>query len=693
MGPQRAAAQVLEPAAIGGADRHFSDVVSAAVLSHVARTTGVPPDEILRQAGDGRAVDHVTSGAGWSDHRQFRAILQRAAAALGGSAGLRGLGAALAIDEDAQPYIDALHELGTPADLYREVGDLAHLFMPATQMTVEQPGPTRCTVRLRLRPGLEPFAELCALLSGLLSLLPRLFGFDTAEVEHSVCTCHGAAACVFEVSWAEPAFSADLARLVRTRRRAERARVRELLDAVGTLAAGPGIDDSLDKLVDTMHRATRGLGVVLALAPQAETSRRVFWSGVDPAEAQSMAVALVGDADTVTEPVVPVTGAAGGHGFIALVAPVGVVTRNQLETVRAYAEIAAAALDSANGLTEARRRAGGAAQLLELSAALAEALSVEDAARRIAAAVPELLRCEQVVVVVRDPNLPIGRLASLQGFSVEATERLQRLVVTMFDHPPGAGTVRRVAGEEPVTALDRCLLEGGCTEWLVVPLAVDDDLVGMLVAGVTGEGTLPEPVPHQRDTIDGLAQQAALALRSAVLHEQTHTDALHDPLTGLANRALFRDRVELALARCRRHGTTGAVLVIDLDGFGALNDRLGRATGDLVLRSVANRLALIMRRTDCVARIGADAFGVALEGGTGIPLDRIAERLLDLVRQPLTLPEAGQSVTMTASIGVAHLDPVADVESLSSGALIATGNAAAAGGDRVAVYSRRAETI
>lgn len=689
MGPRRAAAQVLEPAALGGVGRHFSDVVSAAVLSHVERTTGVSPDEILRQAGDDRAVDHVASGAGWSDHRQFRAILERAAAALGGPAGLRGLGAALALDEDAQPYVDAMNDLGSPADLYRDAGALAQLFMPATDMTVDQSDPMRCTVRLRLQPGLEPFAELCALVSGLLSLLPRLFGFDTAAVEHSECSCQGAASCLFEVSWSEPEFSADLAQLVRTRRRAERARVRGLLDAVGTLGAGPGIDESLDMLVGATRRATRGLGVVLALGPQSVTSRRVFWSGVAAEEAEAMAGPLAGDAEPVGGPVVAVTGAGGTHGFMAVVPPVGVVTRDQLEVVRAYAEIAAAALDSATELAGARRQADGSAQLLVLSAALAETLSVEEAARCIAAAVPDLLRCEQVVVVVRDPNLPIGRLAALQGFTSEATERLQRLVVAMFDHPPGAGAVRRLAGDEPVTALDRCLLEGGCSEWLVVPLAVDDDVVGVLVAGVSGQRRLPEPGPDELGTVDGLVHQAALAIRSAVLHEQTRTDALHDALTGLANRALFRDRLALALARSRRHGTTGAVLVVDIDGFGSLNERFGRATGDLVLRSVANRLGLALRKTDCLARIGADAFGIVLEGSGGFPPGQVAERLLDVVRQPLAVTESHPPITVTASIGLARVDATADVETLSSNAAVAATRAASAGGDSLAEHQAR----
>lgn len=93
--------------------------------------------------------------------------------------------------------------------------------------------------------------------------------------------------------------------------------------------------------------------------------------------------------------------------------------------------------------------------------------------------------------------------------------------------------------------------------------------------------------------------------------------ALHDPLTGLANQALYRDRVAHALARAARDGTTAAVLFLDLDGFKRLNDTLGHAAGDRVLVTVAERLQVAVRADDTVARLGGDEFAVLAKARGG----------------------------------------------------------------------------
>jgi diguanylate cyclase (GGDEF)-like protein/PAS domain S-box-containing protein len=89
--------------------------------------------------------------------------------------------------------------------------------------------------------------------------------------------------------------------------------------------------------------------------------------------------------------------------------------------------------------------------------------------------------------------------------------------------------------------------------------------------------------------------------------------ALHDPLTGLANRLLLDDRLRVALARAGRHGSLTGVLYLDLDGFKAVNDRHGHSVGDEVLRAVADRLSAVVRPADVVARVGGDEFVVVCE--------------------------------------------------------------------------------
>jgi len=134
--------------------------------------------------------------------------------------------------------------------------------------------------------------------------------------------------------------------------------------------------------------------------------------------------------------------------------------------------------------------------------------------------------------------------------------------------------------------------------------------------------------------------------------------ATHDALTGLPNRTLILDRVEQLIMRARRDQTPLAALFIDLDNFKAINDSLGHAAGDELLRAVASRLTAVVRETDGVGRLGGDEFVViASELSLASGPELIAERLLEALDQPFKLAESGQaSLKVTASIGVASGD-------------------------------------
>ncbi|WP_426574396.1 putative bifunctional diguanylate cyclase/phosphodiesterase [Aquihabitans sp. McL0605] len=137
--------------------------------------------------------------------------------------------------------------------------------------------------------------------------------------------------------------------------------------------------------------------------------------------------------------------------------------------------------------------------------------------------------------------------------------------------------------------------------------------------------------------------------------QQLSHQALHDPLTGLANRRLFSDRVEHALNRSRRTGDLSAVLFIDLDDFKTVNDSLGHAAGDRLLASVAARLSGCVRPGDTVARLGGDEFGVLLEEMEGAQhAPNVARRILESL--DVAFPLDGRQVFTRASIGVAVAD-------------------------------------
>jgi diguanylate cyclase (GGDEF)-like protein/PAS domain S-box-containing protein len=137
-----------------------------------------------------------------------------------------------------------------------------------------------------------------------------------------------------------------------------------------------------------------------------------------------------------------------------------------------------------------------------------------------------------------------------------------------------------------------------------------------------------------------------------VMEAQLVHRSLHDPLTGLANRLLFQDRLWHALERGRREQTPTCVLVVDLDGFKAINDRLGHPMGDLVLMAFAERLRSVLRASDTAARLGGDEFSIVCENTERSDAEILSGRLRHAVTDPMSL--AGQIVAVGVSIGIGY---------------------------------------
>ena len=191
-----------------------------------------------------------------------------------------------------------------------------------------------------------------------------------------------------------------------------------------------------------------------------------------------------------------------------------------------------------------------------------------------------------------------------------------------------------------------------------------------------------------------LAAQAAARRRAdeaaqelALNEQRLHRLSYHDPLTNLPNRALLLDRIQHGVAAARRDGRRAALLFLDLDRFTAVNDSLGRAVGDALLREIGCRLERAMREEDTVARIGPDlfvAFLPHLEGGAEAAV--AARKMLAHVAEPL--PVSGHVLHMTACLGVAVFpDDGNEAETLLQHADAALHHAMAGGRDRLEFFS------
>ena len=188
-----------------------------------------------------------------------------------------------------------------------------------------------------------------------------------------------------------------------------------------------------------------------------------------------------------------------------------------------------------------------------------------------------------------------------------------------------------------------------------------------------------------RERLEGLAGQAASAIRNARLLDEIRRQATHDALTGLPNRALILDQVERLLERTRRLGSTPHVFFVDLDGFKEVNDKLGHAAGDELLCTIARRFRGALRTSDTIGRLGGDEFVILVETNADNEAAlALAERLLDAARKPVRL--GNQVVALSASVGIASGDRATPGDMLRD-ADVALYGAKGSGKDRLVVHA------
>jgi diguanylate cyclase (GGDEF)-like protein len=185
---------------------------------------------------------------------------------------------------------------------------------------------------------------------------------------------------------------------------------------------------------------------------------------------------------------------------------------------------------------------------------------------------------------------------------------------------------------------------------MAAPVREEGRVVGSIV--VTSRRPERRYGADDQEVLLAFAEHASLALTDARMVRTALHQAFHDPLTDLPNRALFVDRLELGVSRVQRSKSKLAVLFLDIDRFKIVNDSLGHAAGDELLREVAARLVASIRPGDTAARFGGDEFAILLEDVEDqAAAEQVALRILGALKAPLHI--AGRDVFISASIGIA----------------------------------------
>jgi diguanylate cyclase (GGDEF)-like protein len=310
------------------------------------------------------------------------------------------------------------------------------------------------------------------------------------------------------------------------------------------------------------------------------------------------------------------------------------------------------ARENARLVGELRERQGMLERLSGLQRLIVAQTPLQEVLEAIAEAAHELIGDELVAIRVADRDEPSHCvLAAAVGASEDRIETDRRLPAGdgLGGRAQAQGEVVSATGSEAARAGAEFAMEGPAAA-MVAPLYDRG-----VPAGSLGVATRREDrayTARDRQLVLAFAELANLALNHARAIEEVAHKAFHDAMTGLPNRALFRDRAEHALARNRRRPSDACVLFLDLDGFKTINDSLGPTAGDELLLSVARRLADRLAPSDTIARLGGDEFAILLEEVEGHQdAARAAGRVLDAFTRPFELK--GREVFASASVGIA----------------------------------------
>ncbi len=640
-------------------------------VRHHAGEDGVT--RLLEIAGETRSLEELEDEHRWSTYEQKIALFDAACVVLDDPDALLRIGATALDHQVGSGIRTLLRTLGSPRTVLANVAKACPKFSTVASMNVEELGREHATVTYRLHDGYRPHRGDCQLNIGLMSTIGPIFGIPPLVVEHPDCQVKGAPECRYVVTWTKP--RRFLSRGTRLRALEDEtdalhAQIALLQSTTEDLVSSDDVDTVLARIVGRAGTAVSAPAHVLALYDHELLGTAVYADGIgaDAIDAIATEVLQAPLGSHEHRIVIEVASSRRNYGRLAAFSDGHTFFAHEERLLAAYARSAAAALDAATALESARRRGAATAALLGLARSLAEPANPQRIARLVASAMPEILGVDAAAVVLWDPVTESLRVAGRSGWTREVADLLEGFEIREQDSN-GVRRLRETA-EPMVLRLDAPdrgpvaarLAVLGVPALAIAPIHVHrGEFFGAAIAPVaTAQERRLDDITER---LSAIADQTATAIQNATLIEEIRHQAVHDTLTGLANRSLADQELDKAIAHAARRRTSLSLLFIDLDDFKAVNDRFGHSAGDHVLRTVALRLEEAGRRGDSIARRGGDEFTMMLPDAEPADAAVIASRLAAVICRPITIGD--ELVQVHASIGIAsYPQDGTDVETL-----------------------------
>jgi diguanylate cyclase (GGDEF)-like protein len=644
---------------------HFSCSMTAVLLARVAAYGGQEAvREVLRRAGSRRTSEYLLDITHWIAYDEAVALWRAGAEVTHHPGFARAVGVDAAQRLGSSQVAAMLRSLGSPEKVYAAIAVSAAEFSTVTKLEVGDAGPGFAEVIATAIEGFPRSSEHCAWTCGLLTCPPALFGLAPAVVEHEQCQAMGAERCVYHITWeSSPEAGNSVApgqvAALRHQLEAMKERLHSVFATASDLIAVDDLDGVLARITARAALEVRAIRYLLAVRVKPNGELHTHHKGFEEDGIDDYLDDLLQD-DPGAHPeswlVVPVASKRREYGrLLALRGEGQCFLPEERELFEVYARYAASALDGASALAEAKERGDQSNALLSLARALAVAGTSSEIAGRLADAVPLVVDCDRVGVCLWDAAR--GELVRRAGTPIEGAPELEQRV---WVPAPGSELERIVSGsittplliDETVSdpRLQDMLVELDLAAAILVPLVAADSFLGVLIVSVFDRPHRLKLTPDLLDRLSGVAAQVTTALQNGrLLDEMTH-QALHDQLTGLANRVQFTDQLDAAIERGRRELHPVTLLYIDLDGFKPVNDEFGHGVGDQLLVAVAKRMAGCTRADDTVARLGGDEFAVLIDSQTGSgDAQEVVDRLAAALGRPFMID--GHQLQLGASIG------------------------------------------
>ena len=652
------------------------------VLAEARETSGATTGGLLRyvraQAGDA-AVAEVVRRAGvraepaelddqsrwWSYDTRIR-LFAAATEVLDDPDTMFKVGAAALHSGLAHALVILLRAMGSPRQVIRKLPRAVAKFSTTSTMEVVESGATSATIAFRLHEGYDHSRLDCRYAQGLLTTVPTVFGLPPAQIVHDECESDG-----FPVVHLPPDLGTPVPAPAPAHRRPHR---RGRAQRPARAAAHPAVRGYRPRRqrrprhgAAPHRRPGRRVGPRPRLPARRRRPGRRRPAGARrrrsrrPGRRPGRRPPRRGRNSATGAVVVDVASARRNHGRLAALYRDGAdVMGGESSMLAAYAGHAAAALDLIMALEGARQEAERATALLELAHELSAATDAAAVNDIVSEALPRIVGCTSAGILLWDPATGSLRSQSSVGLTDDGRSRLQATQLRAEDVPELVGML---TAREPVIlssdtsspVMRRLLEDVGTSDVVAVPLLADSTFLGVATAGWR-RGEAPTRLDGDvLARLRGVGDQATTALQKARLLDTVRHQATHDALTGLPNRVLFLDTLERAIADARPDEPV-AVLFCDLDRFKAVNDTLGHAAGDELLRQVSARLRAAVRPGDTVGRLSGDEFAVILAGITeASDAAGLAERVVACFDAPFRLD--GSETAIGTSVGVAVHDP------------------------------------